>query len=88
MAFPNSSRHFSTRETLAYMTGWVIVCAALSLNTANFFTTLTVVSLPGVLIAGPLGLVFGGRRWFWPAAAVGSIIWAMLLLVPVIDAAG
>ena len=80
-----TTRRFSTGEILAYMAGWGIVCAVATLNDSNFFSMLAIVLLPGVLIAGPIGLAFGGRRWFWPAALVGSIIWLLVILTPAIE---
>ena len=80
-------RRFSTSETLAYMTGWGIICAVITFRDVNFFSMLAIVLLPGVLIAGPVGFAFGGRSWFWPAAVVGSVLWLLVLLLPAVEVA-
>jgi hypothetical protein len=36
---------------------------------------------PGVLVAGPIGIEIGGRRWFWPAGLIGSLIRLVILLL-------
>lgn len=49
--------------------------------------TLLFISLPGALLAGPIGMFIWGRRAFAPAALIGTIFWFILLLIPAMQAA-
>ena len=75
-------------EMLAYLTGWAMLAACFTVDQSNdLLATLSILglfTLPGTLIFGAIGFVFGGRRLFRPAALCGSALWILGNLLPMI----
>jgi uncharacterized membrane protein YczE len=79
------SRKFSTGEFLTFMTVIAVVCSVWFVDKPNALLAVPAMILPGALIAGPIGFLIGGRKWFVPAALVGSAIWFILILIPAVN---
>ena len=77
-----SSRRFSTRELLGYVTVVAVLGSIWCLEDPGPLLAIPAIFLTGAMLAGPVGLVIGGRKWFIPAALVGSIVFFVLLLIP------
>ena len=76
-----SSRHFSTRELLAYIAVFALLAAVWCME-----EPVRVLAIPvtGAMISGPIDLAIGGRTWFIPFAIAGSILFFILLLIWII----
>ena len=81
-----TSRRFSTRELIAYVTIVAALAAVWCLDDPSPLLGVPALFLPGAMIAGPIGLAFGGRKCFIPAALIGSILFFILLLIPAMNA--
>jgi hypothetical protein len=81
-----SSRHYSTQELLAYLTGWALLGACFTVDHDNavssFLSLVGLLTLPGLLIFGVIGYVMGGRRLFRPAALCGTSVWILANTIP------
>jgi len=82
-----STRQYSTTEVAAYLTACGILCACFNVERWMAIPTICVFVLPGILVAGPMGLAIGGRKWFWPSALFGFIIWGEMFLTPAVTPA-
>ena len=75
------------RETVIYITLWTVICSGFAMEDPPVAITVFFILLPGALLAGPVGVFFGGRQAFAPAAVIGTILWFIRLLVPAMQAA-
>lgn len=79
-----SSRRFSTRELLAYISVFSVLVAGWCLEDRRPLLIWPVLFLTGATLGAPVGLAIGGRKWFIPAGLIGSIAIVMLLWISAI----
>ena len=81
-----TARNVSLLEMLSYTTVFALVIAVWSMNEPPALIAIPAIFAPGALVAGPIGLLLGGRRAFLPVAFLGTALWAIAIIIPALGA--